>query len=148
MDLPESTIQDVLQHLFKDELTCPVCLDDFTGVVYAFPCATQIHYLCCVCWETMKKKKRGILRCPTCRHDISMYRNKTPPTCSLLTKILENKSVTAFCGDSMQQKNIQEHNKQCLVCLQKMLQERNEEFHKLQKQTKLVHVVDPFHFDD
>ena len=98
-------------NFFADELTCFVCLEQFTDVVFSIPCATQLHNICGTCWKTYlsKTKKMSILRCPKCRHDINKYRHIPLPQCEIIMKMIEYQEVTTVCNTKVMKRNLGAH---------------------------------------
>ena len=77
---------------FENELTCPICYEDFEEPKRLPNCA---HSICQNCLERMAKRKRKVIECPVCRVEFDIPKGGVAafPKNHFLLRLLENTAL-------------------------------------------------------
>ena len=77
---------------FENELSCPICYEDFEEPKCLPNCA---HNICQNCLERMAKRKRKVIECPVCRVVLVIPKGGVVafPKNHLLVRLLETNSA-------------------------------------------------------
>ena len=77
---------------FENELSCPICYEDFEEPKCLPNCA---HNICQNCLERMAKRKRKVIECPVCRVESDIPKGGVAafPKNHLLVRLLENTAL-------------------------------------------------------